>query len=439
MTLRFAVSVLLLTAGSISWGQAIPAGGTSMTTNTVGPNLPDLDGILHYALSASEIVQLGYYGPGEATYGTTFSGDVAYTAKSTARPFNLLFAGGVSVGDQSGQGTTYFTNATVSQGYVTRRWVFNISDSVSYLPQSPTTGLSGIPGVGDLGSVPVVGPVDGPAGGILSNAGGRVGNTLSGSVERQLSHDTSISGSGSWAKLHFLNNNQGLDFSSVSGVVALNRRLDARSSVSLDAVYSTFDYSGTQSQSSQPGIESRGLNLSYQRVLTRTLSVNASVGPQWISSSNSTLIPSSTNVAVSAGLSYQRGFTGASISYSRGVNGGSGILPGAVSDTFSASLGHTFGRKWVASANAAYVHTAGLTQQSNGSSFIPVNEVFDTVYGGAQLTRGFNAHFSGYLSYTVQNQTNNFSLGAQNAFNGTSQTFGVGVTYTPRSTRLGQF
>ncbi len=42
-----------------------------------------LDGVLHYSMSASEVVQFGYYGPGEVTHSTiALSGDVAYTAKS---------------------------------------------------------------------------------------------------------------------------------------------------------------------------------------------------------------------------------------------------------------------------------------------------------------------------------------------------------------------
>jgi hypothetical protein len=435
MKIRIAVSLLVLTMGSISHGQAIPAGGTSMGPSS-GPNLPSLDGILHYALSASEVIQYGYYGSGEVTHSTVLSGDVAYTAKSTVRPFNLLFAGGVILGNQSGQGTTYYTSASVSQGYVTRSWVFNISDTVSFLPQSPTTGLSGIAGVGDIGSLPVQGPVEGPAGGIFSNAGNRVANSLTGSVERQISHDTSISGVGSWSVLHFLDDGDGLNFTEISGVVAINRRIDARSSVSLDAVYSTFSYGA---ESGQPDIESRGINLSYQRVLSRTLSMSVSAGPQWISSSNSTLIPSSLNASVSANLSYARRNTNASVGYFHGVNAGSGVLAGALSDNVFAGAGHTFGRKWLASLNVGYSHSTGLTQLSNGSSVIPVNEVYNTVFGGAQLTRAINTHFSGYVSYTAQNQSSNYALGAQNALNGTSQTFGIGITFTPTSTRLGQF
>jgi hypothetical protein len=439
MKFRLAVSALLLTMGPLSYGQAVPTGGTAMTSGSGGPNSPSLDGIVHYALSASEVIQLGYYGAGDVTHSTVLSGDVAYQAKSTVLPFNMLFAGGVILGNQSGQGTTYFMNASVSQGYVTRDWSFNISDSFSFLPQSPTTGLSGIAGVGDLGSTPVQGPAEGPAGGIFSTSGNRIANSLSGSVERQINRNTSISGSGGWTVLHFLDDNDGLDSAQVSGVVAINRRLDARSSVSLDAVYSTFAYSSNPANSGQPDIESRGINLSYQRVLSRTLSMSVSAGPQWISSSNSALVPSRVNAAVSANLLYSRRFTSASVGYSHGVNAGSGVLPGALSDSVFASAARTFGRKWVASVNAGYSRTTGLTQLSNGSSLVPVNEVYDTVFGGVQLTRAFSARFSGYMSYTAQSQTSNYAGGAPNALNGTSSTFGVGLTYTPRSTRLGQF
>jgi hypothetical protein len=445
MKFRMVISALLLSMGSLSYGQAVPAGGTpmtSMTSNSVGPNLPDLDGVLHYALSASEVVQLGYYGSGEVTHSTVLSGDASYTAKNIYHPFSILFAGGVVLGNQPGQQTTGYVNMALSQGYVTRSWVFNISDSVSFLPQSPTTGLSGIPGVGDIGALPIQGPVQGPAGGVLSNAGNRIANTVSGTAERQINRNTSISGTGSYSVLHFLDDNgtnSGLDSSQIAGTVALNRRIDTRSSVSLDAVYSTISFSGTGSGFVQPDIESRGLNLSYQRVLSRTLSVSMSVGPQWVSSSNSALIPSSLGVAATAGLSYARGFTTASLAYSRGVNAGSGVLSGAQSDSIVASVGHTYGRLWAVSANGAFNRSTGLTQQSTGTSTVPPNEVFNTVFGGLQVTRRFGQHLSGYVSYGAQTQSNNFSASALNALNGTSQTFGVGITFTPRSTRLGQF
>ena len=446
MKTRFVVPALLLSLASISHGQAVPAGSSPITSFSAGPNLPNLDGVLHYSLSASEIFQFGYNGPGVETHSTTLSGNLAYTAKSEVRPFNLVLSGGYFVADQQFQGNSGYAGVSVSQGYVTRTWVFNITDSFSFLPQSPTTGLSGIPGVGDLGATPVQGPVEGPAGGILSTSGNRISNLISGSVEHQITRDTSLSGSGSWSKLKFLdddvNGDEGFEPSSVSGTVAINRHISARSSASVNAVYSTYSYGLSASATPEPDIETRGINGAFQYLLSRTLSVSVSAGPQWISSSNSILVPSRLNTAATAGLSYQRGFTSGAVSFSRGANGGSGVLPGAVGNSVSGSLGHTFGRNWVAAVNAAYTHSSGLTEFNNGTTTGPENLVYNTVFGGAQLTRRISTHFSAYVSYNAQNQTSNTSVvnaNPQNALNGTSQNLGIGITFTPRSTRLGQF
>ena len=442
MKIRITISTLLLAVTSIAHGQAVPTASTSMNPSSSGLNFSPLDGVFHYALTASEIAQRGYYGPSDWTYSTALSGNASYTAKSEARPFNMVFAGGVSLPNQSGQKTTSFWNIAASQGYVTRKWIFNVSDSFSFLPQSPTTGLSGIPGVGDLGAIPVQGPVEGPAGGVFSNVGNRISNILSGGLERQLDHATSISGNGSWAVLNFVNpspTSGAIDNTQVSATVALNRRLDARSSASVNAAYSIFTYSGPGVTFATPDIATRGLTLSYQRLLSRSLSVSVSAGPQWVTSSNNLLIPSNINVAGTAGVTYSRGLTNASVSYSRGVNGGSGVLPGALGDTVNGSLSHSYGRNWVASINAAYTHTSGLTQLFTGVPIGQTNSVYETVFGGAQVTRRISTHLSGYLSYTAQNQSSNFSVPGQNSLNGTSHTFGIGISFSPRSTRLGQF
>jgi hypothetical protein len=70
---------------------------------------------------------------------------------------------------------------------------------------------------------------------------------------------------------------------------------------------------------------------------------------------------------------------------------------------------------------------------------VPVNEVFNSVFGGAQVTRRISLRFSGYASFQAQNQSQSNNIVLPAALNGTSETFGIGITFTPRSTRLGQF
>jgi hypothetical protein len=452
MKIRVGISTLFLisTMGSFACGQAVPAG---MATMNLDPDPFTLEGGLHYALTASEIVQLGYYASGEVTSSSALNGDMAYTTQNIVRPFSVILAGGVVLPNQSGQGVRTYVSVTASQGYVTGRWAFNLGDTFSYLPESPTTGVSGIAGVGDIGVIP--GPGTGPAGGILTVSNDRISNSLHGSVERQIGRATSISGAGSWSVLHFLDNSQEnsqLNDSQTSGMVALNQLFNARSSGSVSAVYTAFDYSGQQAQQTGPNeptnFQTRGINVSYQRILSRTLSAGGSVGPLWVSSSNSALIPSALHVAGSARLEYSSGrSTSASLYYTQGVSGGSGVIPGGLADSVGFTAGRAYGRNWVASLDGGYTQTSGLRDIASPGSpdegspnpVTPTHEVYQTVYSGVQLRRRFSTNFSGFLTYVVTNQTTNYSLGAQNVSRGTSQTFGIGITFAPRSTQLGQF
>jgi hypothetical protein len=439
MKMWIAISTLFLT-NAVSYGQAVP---TAVASGSSGPMRSWVDGTVHYALTASELVQVGYYGSGNVTNATTLSGNVGYVSTSKNLPFSLLFAGGVLFGNQSGQGTTTFQNVAVSQGLVKGRWIFEVTDSFSYLPQSPTTGLSGIPGVGDLGSVPISGPSQGPAGGVLTFSGNRISNQLGGNVERRLTGATSISGSANWSVLHFMDANSGLDTTQTSGQAALNHRIDARNSISGNAVYSAFDtgVSTFLNQPSNVSFQTKGLNVQYQRLWTRALSMNASVGPQWINSSAAAVIPARLNLAADVGFSYTRKSTSTSIHYTRGVNGGSGVQAGALSDSIMGSIGRPLSRNWMGSVSGSFARTSGLlaTLPAVGTGAISTNGVTKTFYGGAQLTRGFGRAWSGFLSYSVQDQSINSASVGQNAFSGFSQTFGVGITFAPKSTRLGEF
>jgi hypothetical protein len=443
MKVGIAISTLFLMASTVSQGQNVPTPTASVSASPgSGSSLPSPDGTIHYALSASELVLLGYYGPSKVTAETALSGDVSYNSPSAKAPFSLLFAGGVLISESSGVGTTTFQNLAVSQSLMTGKWVLGITDSVSYLPRSPTTGLSGIAGVGDIGALPVQGPSAGPAGGVLTTSGSLVANSLSGSVERLITGKTSVSGSGSWSVLHFLNNTGGLDNATVTGQVALNHRIDARDSVSANAVYSIFTFGALQGGLS---FSTRGVNGVYSRVLSRSFSVSASAGPQWVASSNSALIPNRLDMAANVGLSYSNKLTYASVGYSRGVNGGSGVQLGALSDTVSASVGHPIGRDWLTSASGAYSHASGLVVSAvappsgGGGAASPLTGNFSTVYGGVQVSHRLGRHFSTYGSYTAQHQTYDAAFTGINAFSGTSHTFGIGISFTPQATRLGQF
>jgi hypothetical protein len=438
------ISMLLVMFGTQAFGQAVPTASEVLTPlpGGGGPRLSWIDGTVHYSVSGSEFVQLGYYGSGNTTSTSAISGNLGWVSLSKVHPTTVLFAGGVLIG-QGGQGTSTYQNIAVSQSYIAKKWVFNVSDSFSFLPQSPTVGLSGIGGVGDVGVVPIEGPSAGPAGGVLTYSGNRIANSLTGSVERRLSGRTSASGSGSWTVLHFLDENAGLDTSSASGSVALNYRINALSSTSVSAVYATYDTTGVYATlppgypSNNVTYQTKGINLSYSRQWNRALSTDVSAGPQWISSSAAQIIPDKLNYFVNAGIGYTRHFMNYGVRYSHGVNGGSGAQPGAIADNVTASVGRNFGRTWAASANFGFSHTTGLLALYPGTA--GNSGSINTEYGSLQVSRGFTRTISGYASYTAQAQSVNQGITTPNVFSGISSTFGVGVTWAPQSKRLGEF
>lgn len=447
--MRTAISILALLAvpGIAAYGQATPT-ATSATASTPaaiagtssGFHLPVSDGLWHYAIGASQIEQYGYFGPSNWSGTGAINGDLSYSSGSPKAPFSLLYGGGVLFAESSGENTSTYQNLALSQNLMAGKWSFGLTDSVSYLPQSPIAGFSGIPGVGDVGTTPVGGSPLGPAGGLLTYSGNRIGNSLSGSAERLISGKTSVSAMGDWSILHFLDGNaDGFDTSDVSGEAALNHRIDARDTVAVNAVYSLFTFGKAQG-----GINfaTRGINGVYTRLLTHSIGLDISAGPQWLTSSDKALIPNSLNAAVSVGLSYARGLSNAEIGYSRGVNSGYGVQYGGLSDMVTASAGHGFGRRWQAGVNASYLHTQSITQSGvtpPPGLTIPLGGSFDTVFGGFQVTHQLSRSLSIYGSYAAQHQTYGANFTGTNAFNGTSQTFAIGITYAPRALRLGQF
>ena len=420
----------------VGLAQAVPTAVAQPSTS--GLNLPPINGTFQYGLNAAEIIQKGYFGNGGYSAQTSLSGDLEYASGSERRPLELVYTGGAQIGDQSGTSTTFFQSLALSQGYNTRNWGFNLTDLVSYLPQSPTVGLSGIPGTGDVGLIPVQSGLE-PSQNILTIGNSRVSNSVEGSVDRRIDAFTSVKGSASYGLLRFLDNG-GLDSTQLSGELSINRRIDARSSASLAGTYGSFQFSSLGNGAS---FVTRGLNVGYQRQLSRSLNANVTGGPEWISSSAILGIPSRLTFSATADLEYSVREYHAALGYNRNVNGGSGVQAGGITDSLVASLQRSFGEVWSASANFGYARTRGLSN-SQTPVIASVREFanngnYDSVYAGGQVSHRIGRFFSGYVSYTALDQTYSATQVTPSALSGVVQSFAIGVSYFPRSLHMGRF
>ena len=323
---------------------------------------------------------------------------------------------------------------------MTKHWNFGIEDSVSYLPESPVTGLSGIPGVGDLGISPSpIGPDTGI--GILTTYGPRVSNTVAGNVSRVIDRHFSAQASAYEVIQRFIgdNSNQGVDSSGVGGSGGITYRLDARNSFPVNYSYSEFSYTGTPySFTTQSG------TVGYSRQWSRRFTTTVYAGPQHIANSAPAFGKPSTQIAAGASATYDARRSFYNLAYTRGANNGSGVIAGSFSDSVIASARRQFRRAWNVAASVGYSRETQLpsvnlyTFNSSGVSF------------GGQVYRSLGRRLSAYGSYTLENQTTAGSgalaLGLiapsgpnnSNAFSGTYQIVGVGISYSPNSFFLGR-
>ena len=386
-------------------------------------------GTLNYSLGLSETVITGYNGNGGTANSTNLFGRASLVTSNETRPTSLIYSGGYIFSEIPGQPSSTFQNLGLSQVLATKHWNFVLSDLVSYLPSSPTTGISGIAGTGDVGTS-ATGPVLGQ--GILTYYATRIVNTAGGSAEGKITSSTAIETSVSYGIQRFINS-QGIDNSQYTGTIGPQHRINERNSIGANYTYSRFSYgSNPYTTTDKFDFVAQGGNLTYEHLFSRRLSTNVSIGPQWTRSSNGSSLPSHLSFAANTSLNYLGKLSHAALVYYRGTDAGSGVLLGAVSDDVGLLYQQTLDRNWSVGLSGNYARTSGLLAYNTGKS------KSNTFYGGIQLTRKLGHEFSVYGSYNAQNQRINNIAGFQNAFNGLTQIFGFGIIYSPQSIRIGR-
>jgi hypothetical protein len=351
------------------------------------------------------------------------SGNLDYANGFKRRPLTLTFGGGYT---WNISGTSYgdgpFENLSISQGIVGRKWSIQFGDDVSYLKESPITGFSGEPGTGEpiSGSNPTP-PTDQT---IFTLNTRTVSNSANAEYQHTLSYATSFSFGGSSQLLRYPDGN-GLDSDAQSANAGLTRRLNARNSLSAQYSFTDFSYPGSTSTQSVSGLTANTVLIGFQRQWNRRINTSASVGPEWVGSPNSALVPSSTRVSGNATLTDQLRFGSVNLNYSHAASAGGGFLPGAEVDTFSGGFGKEFERKLTINLTGGYNRTSGLGTQGE----------IDSTFGAGMATMQLSRHFSAFANYTATDQSTSSAL-PSNALSGLWQMISFGIGYTPREKRI---
>ena len=256
---------------------------------------------------------------------------------------------------------------------------------------------------------------------------------------------TSVSGTGSWSILRFPKWQWARQHADIAAKLALNHRHrrarhDQRKCDLFDLQLRQRHRPHHSDARRQWCISARLEPDAHDERLGRT---------QWITSSNSALVPSRLTVASRSQPRLRpQIYDHASLELHRAASMVAPAYSPARCPTVSPhrSAEPMAATGWPLST-ANYTHTSGLVQKSGSRGSLPPGCSIPLcrrrqailVYGGAQVSRRLSDSLSAFASYNLQHQSIDSSLASQNAFSGFTQTFGIGITFSPRSTRLGQF
>ena len=376
-----------------------------------GPSLPlpggNFDYSIRYAQTAEFGRSLGNWQTG------VISGSLNYSSGRERFPFNMEYGGGYNfsiAGPSYGQGL--FQHLALMQGVTGRKWNLSMSNDVLYSPEAPTLGFSGIPGIGE----PVTSPTPPTVSqSILALNTHIVDNTSMANIGRPLNYAWGMDMGGSYTLLRFPDGN-GLDTGTAGASGGLHYRMSARDSLVGNYRFSKFTYPAFGfSFFSQSGM------FGFSRLWSRRLSTSISMGPEWTSSSDASLVPSSNGFAMNAQASYQAGYNNLEISYVRGINSGGGYLIGSEINTAQAGYSRQLGKAATLGLNASYARFAGLVNNGVTTSWV----------GGTQATRRLGPFLSLFANYSVINQSTSSQLPG-NPLGQAVQILGFGIGYSPR-------
>ena len=394
------------------------AAHAQVVPEATGPAKLPISGNLNYSLRYTQSAELGNLYGNWQTSG--LSGSANYANGNERLPFSLTFGGGDT---WSIAGSSYaagsFESLLLSQGIVGRKWNIAVRDTESYRRQAPTTGFSGVPGTGEPIGEPNPSPTTGES--ILTVNTSTVDNAATGEFRRILSSAMTLNVGGTSTILRYPDGN-GLDTNTLMANGGLTWRLNARNSFSGTFAFSQFSYPG-----SGVTIGTDSALLSYKRQWNRRLSTTVGAGPEWIESSDSAIVPSSTRVSVSAAVNDQLRFGSVGLSFSQGTSAGAGYLVGSEVDFVNASFSREFEKNLTLGITGSYMRTEGLS----------INGVTNAKFGGMQASRRLGRNFSAFANYTAIDQSTSSALSG-GVLKGLQQVIGFGISYSPRETRLRQ-
>ncbi len=329
---------------------------------------------------------------------------------------SLSYDGGGTFSNQNNVGNGSFQNLSVSDRYSFRRVTISAQEAFSYLPQDAVgfAGLGGalIPGGAGPGGL---GSAFTPGQSILIGQGQSIGNASDVEADVALSGRSSLTFVGGYSLLRYLGSSL-LDYNGAIFRVGYNYQITARNTMSVLYQYNRITYDNFDQ-----AISAHSAELSYGRRVTGRLAFQVAAGPQITVATvpiNGTPVVSGPTAGgpvtqvgwtLNASLNWQMERGGLTAQYFHGVTGGSGVLGGAIEDTFTGTATRQISRTISGSIDGGYSRVAGVPLSDVLAGGTP-NQNYEYFFGGGSLSRPLSRTLALNFSYQLQYQTSNAAV-----------------------------
>jgi len=343
--------------------------------------------------------------PTSGWYATNYvTGNISLLEAWSRSQLAINYSGGGALSTDGAAGNNGFQQLAFAESFKLDRWIIQIVDEFSQLPQSGFgfgvgAGL-GIPGVGgSLGpTIPGVGNNYSPNQSIFSGFGPRYSNAAVAEATYQLTRRSSITASGSYGILHFVDSGN-IDTNSLFSSLGFNYQLSRKDSIGFFYEFSSFHFPGNPQAY---GVQTA--SAAYSRKITGRIAFSLYGGPQF----TSLRVPvgtssSTTNGYASAFLNYAFANGGIGGRYVHGISGGSGVFTGSILDEVGFTVFRRLTRQWSASAHAGYAHNRNVINATGPGS----NPSYDDWFVGVGINRPLGRTMTVSLAYSATFQTNN--------------------------------
>jgi hypothetical protein len=386
------------------------------SSNPMTPDVTPLTGVLTPTVGSPPVLH-SYWQPGMQWSGSIQSNSYNQTANTgwlmnnyfigtlsllqawSGSQLAINYSGGGFISTDSAQGNGYYHQLALSHTYQRNRWLVQILDQFSYLPES-SFGFGGGSSLGTPGSGGSIGPVIPGMGnnyipnqGIYTAVGPRYSNASSLQVTYTTSPRGSVTLSGTYALLNFVNSGN-VNSDITTGTIGYNYTLTRKDTIGAFYRFSAYHFSG------QPeAYGDHSANFAYGRKITGRLALQLYGGPGFNTSRvsiNGKSVSTGVNFGSSLRYSFENG--GLSAAYTHGISSGSGVLTGSSADQFNFGADHRLGRIWSGQMTLGYSRNAPLASAAGATT---QNYNTWTVGGGVSRALGRSASFGIAYNATV--------------------------------------